>query len=169
MLNEPHSVYGYEKRVYQRPGLRRQACSPLIQLFFGFASDIDQTNINRDIRDGNWLSTVEPFFASLVYRSPKSKQALHFSGIPSTIYWRADITSRYTWTGRQVEKYGDDSNARKLFSTQVKHSTGIKGQKYWSFLQAKMLQTLVCLKIAWASFTVFYQVPVPITLWYFKK
>ena len=34
----------------------RQACSPLIQLFFGFASDIDQTNINRDIRDGNWLS-----------------------------------------------------------------------------------------------------------------
>ena len=30
----------------------RQACSPLIQLFFGFASDIDQTNINRDIRDG---------------------------------------------------------------------------------------------------------------------
>ena len=35
----------------------RQACSPLIQLFFGFASDIDQTNISRDIRDGNWLST----------------------------------------------------------------------------------------------------------------
>ena len=34
----------------------RQACSPLIQLFFGFASDIDQTNKNRDIRDGNWLS-----------------------------------------------------------------------------------------------------------------
>ena len=34
----------------------RQACSPLIQWFFGFASDIDQTNINRDIRDGNWLS-----------------------------------------------------------------------------------------------------------------
>ena len=56
MLNEPHSVYGYEKRVYQRPGLRRQACSPLIQLFFGFASDIDQTNTYRDIRDGNWLS-----------------------------------------------------------------------------------------------------------------
>ena len=50
-------MYGYEKRVYQRPGLRRQACSPLIQLFFGFASDIDQTNINRDIRDGNWLSS----------------------------------------------------------------------------------------------------------------
>ena len=36
----------------------RQACSPLIQLFFGFASDIDQTNINRDIRDGNWLSRI---------------------------------------------------------------------------------------------------------------
>ena len=36
----------------------RQACSPLIQLFFGFASDIDQTNINRDIRDGNWLSNL---------------------------------------------------------------------------------------------------------------
>ena len=35
----------------------RQACSPLIQLSFGFASDIDQTNINRDIRDGNWLSS----------------------------------------------------------------------------------------------------------------
>ena len=37
----------------------RQACSPLIQLFFGFASewDIDQTNTNRDIRDGNWLSS----------------------------------------------------------------------------------------------------------------
>ena len=25
----------------------RQACLPLIQFFFGFASDIDQTNINR--------------------------------------------------------------------------------------------------------------------------
>ena len=37
----------------------RQACSPLIQLFFGFASDIDQTNINRDIRDGNWLSNAQ--------------------------------------------------------------------------------------------------------------
>ena len=36
----------------------RQACSPLIQLFFGFASDIDQTNINLDNnRDGNWLSS----------------------------------------------------------------------------------------------------------------
>ena len=34
----------------------RQACSPLIQLFFEFSSDIDQTNINSDIRDGNWLS-----------------------------------------------------------------------------------------------------------------
>ena len=34
----------------------RQACSPLIQLFFGFASDVDQTNIYRDIRDGSWLS-----------------------------------------------------------------------------------------------------------------
>ena len=40
------------------PGIlqTRQACSPLLQLFYGFASDIDQTNINRDIRDGNWLS-----------------------------------------------------------------------------------------------------------------
>ena len=38
--------------------MTRQACSPLIQLFFGFASDIDQIkNINRDIRDGNWLSS----------------------------------------------------------------------------------------------------------------
>ena len=37
----------------------RQACSPLIQLFFGFASDIDQTNTYRDIRDGNWLSRAE--------------------------------------------------------------------------------------------------------------
>ena len=37
----------------------RQACSPLIQLFFGFASDIDQTNINRDIRDSNWLSRLD--------------------------------------------------------------------------------------------------------------
>ena len=42
----------------RRGGYIRQACSPLIQLFFGFASDIDQTNINRDIRDGNWLSRV---------------------------------------------------------------------------------------------------------------
>ena len=39
-----------------RDGDDRQACSPLIQLFFGFASDIGQTNIYRDIRDGNWLS-----------------------------------------------------------------------------------------------------------------
>ena len=48
---------------FRYPGLafedsNRQACSPLIQLFFGFASDIDQTNINRDIRDGNWLSNT---------------------------------------------------------------------------------------------------------------
>ena len=40
--------------------MNRQACSPLIQLFFGFASDIDQINRNRDIRDGNWLSNVTP-------------------------------------------------------------------------------------------------------------
>ena len=39
-------------------GYIRQACSPLIQLFFGFASDIDQTNINRDIRD----VYTRPFF-----------------------------------------------------------------------------------------------------------
>ena len=38
--------------------LSRQAWRPLIQLFFGFASDIDQTNIYRDIRDGNWLSNL---------------------------------------------------------------------------------------------------------------
>ena len=36
----------------------RQACSPLIRLFFGFVSDIDQTNIIKDIRDGNWLSNL---------------------------------------------------------------------------------------------------------------
>ena len=47
----------------------RQACSPLIQLFFGFASDIDQTNINRDIRDGNWLSKAVARPASLGSRS----------------------------------------------------------------------------------------------------
>ena len=39
-------------------GQARQACSPLIQLFFGFASDVDQTNTNRDIRDGYWLSNI---------------------------------------------------------------------------------------------------------------
>ena len=44
----------------------RQACSPLIQLFFGFASDIDQTNINRDIRDGNWLSSAWTCLGHLV-------------------------------------------------------------------------------------------------------
>ena len=38
----------------------KQACSPLIQLFFGFASDIDQTNTYRDNRDGNWLSNLCP-------------------------------------------------------------------------------------------------------------
>ena len=60
---------GFEKKkkmwfVMGPPTRDRQACSPLIQLFFGFASewdrylisDIDQTNINRDIRDGKWLS-----------------------------------------------------------------------------------------------------------------
>ena len=41
----------------EEPQRSTQACSPLIQLFFGFVSDIDQTNISRDIRDGNWLST----------------------------------------------------------------------------------------------------------------
>ena len=45
-------------------GNTRQACSPLIQLFFGFASDIDQTNINRDIRDGNWLSREYPLWGT---------------------------------------------------------------------------------------------------------
>ena len=54
---------------FRYPGLafedsNRQACSPLIQLFFGFASDIDQTNINRDIRDGNWLSSLHVYLKS---------------------------------------------------------------------------------------------------------
>ena len=46
-------------RLFAHLGRRllRQACSPLIQFFLGFASDINQTNINRDIGDGNWLST----------------------------------------------------------------------------------------------------------------
>ena len=33
----------------------------LMQPYIGFASDIDQTNISRDIRDGNWLSRLEPY------------------------------------------------------------------------------------------------------------
>ena len=45
-------------RKVEKLVLTRQTCSPLIQLFFGFASDIDQTSINRDIRDGNWLSRI---------------------------------------------------------------------------------------------------------------
>ena len=61
--------------------ISRQACSPLIQLFFGFASDIDQTNINRDIRDGNWLSSLNTLVISLFWfilklNSPK-KDAAH--------------------------------------------------------------------------------------------
>ena len=45
---------------YEKLKSLRQACSPLMQLFFGVASDINPTNIYRDIRDGNWLSS---FFA----------------------------------------------------------------------------------------------------------
>ena len=61
--------------------LGRQACSPLIQLFFGFASDIDQTNIDRDIRDGNWLSSLNTLVISLFWfilklNNPK-KDAAH--------------------------------------------------------------------------------------------
>ena len=46
-------------RLFAHLGRRllRQACSPLIQFFLGFASDINQTNINRDMRDGDWLSS----------------------------------------------------------------------------------------------------------------
>ena len=51
----------------------RQACSPLIQLFFRFASDIDHTNINIDIRDGNWLSTRNPGIVILTARSSSLK------------------------------------------------------------------------------------------------
>ena len=36
----------------------RQACSPLIQLFFGLLLIYHQSNTYSDIRDGNWLSTV---------------------------------------------------------------------------------------------------------------
>ena len=36
------------------PPQTRQACSPLIQLFFGLASESEY------IRDGNWLSTPNP-------------------------------------------------------------------------------------------------------------
>ena len=80
MLNEPHSVYGYEKRVYQRPGLRRQACSPLIQLFFGFASDIDQTNINRDIRNGNWLSRPAEIARKVLLKLVETRTSQSLSG-----------------------------------------------------------------------------------------
>ena len=53
----------------------RQACLPLIQMFFGFASDIDQTNTYRDIRDGNWLSKILWHvrfmdIARAIYRAP---------------------------------------------------------------------------------------------------
>ena len=41
-----------DESLMKKSLLARQACSPLIQLFFGFASDIDQTYTNRDIRDG---------------------------------------------------------------------------------------------------------------------
>ena len=50
----------------------RQACSPLIQLFFGFSSGIDQTNINRDIRDGNWLSSPLTIGARQMKNAPLS-------------------------------------------------------------------------------------------------
>ena len=51
-------------------------CSPLIQLFFGFASDIEQTNINREIRDGNWLSNT--FGRSLVMIQEPDSNTTHF-------------------------------------------------------------------------------------------
>ena len=46
-------------RKVEKLVLTRQTYSPLslIQLFSGFASDINPTNIYRDIRDGNWLSS----------------------------------------------------------------------------------------------------------------
>ena len=55
MIRSYHPIPSYPSELQHKA---RQACSPLIQLFFGFASDIDQTNINRDIRDGNWLSIL---------------------------------------------------------------------------------------------------------------
>ena len=56
MIKEFVSKEGNRDEKVMNWSIIRQACSPLIQLFFGFASVIDQTNIYRDIRDGNWLS-----------------------------------------------------------------------------------------------------------------
>ena len=58
----------------------RQACSPLIQLFFGFASDIDQTSINRDIRDGNWLSNLGPSYMPCFW-------AVHVANVVLFLSW----------------------------------------------------------------------------------
>ena len=49
MIKEFVSKEGNRDEKVMNWSIIRQACSPLIQLFFGFASDIDQTNINRDM------------------------------------------------------------------------------------------------------------------------
>ena len=67
----------------------RQACSPLIQLFFGFASDIDQTNINRDIRDGNWQSTGG--FQTSAGNTAYSGLYLIFFAFSIVLFWCSNV------------------------------------------------------------------------------
>ena len=89
----------------------RQACSPLIQLFFGFASDIDQTNINRDIRDGklsnkraqskSWWFNLVSSWAYLVFPPQFAHEGGHVhrerggvfqqGGGGQTFQWERDI------------------------------------------------------------------------------
>ena len=68
-------------------GYIRQACSPLIQLFFGFASDIDQTNINRDIRDGNWLSRPAEIARKVLLKLVETRTSQSLSGFVLLLTW----------------------------------------------------------------------------------
>ena len=54
-----------------------QTINPPIYRLTTAVSDIDQTNINRDIRDGNWLSTQRP---QSLCRDQDQDQNMSFSG-----------------------------------------------------------------------------------------
>ena len=69
-----------------------QTINPPIYRLTTAVSDIDQTNINRDIRDGNWLSSNDPiwnghrwlktWYLGIGYVIGKAKQDINFNNQP---------------------------------------------------------------------------------------
>ena len=103
----------------------RQACSPLIQLFYGLASDIDQTNINRDIRDGNWLSTPEGIHSGC-------KLVLLF--FPQVLLRWSTLMGYWSSTARRVGGVEKCTIQTKMFTGQVPLTTCFHRYVSWENL-----------------------------------